>query len=73
MKAISLNWRKKWMPKSFKELHKEKTELERKESLATMRGALDIIRIAAQNSTSWDEFTELLKTSIEKIDNMIGE
>ena len=61
------------MPKSFKELHKEKTELERKESLATMRGALDIIRIAAQNSTSWNEFTELLKTSIEKIDNMIGE
>ena len=61
------------MHKSFKELHKEKAELERKESLATMRGALDIIRIAAQNSTSWDEFTELLKTSIEKIDNMIGE
>ena len=56
-----------------KELHKEKTELERKESLATMRGALDIIRIAAQNSTSWREFTELLEISIEKIDNMIGE
>lgn len=52
MKATSLNWRKKWMPKSFKELHKEKTELERKESLVTMRGALDIIRIAAENSTS---------------------
>ena len=61
------------MPKSFKELHKEKTELERKESLATMRGALDIIRIAAKNSSSWGEFTELLEISIEKIDNMIGE
>ena len=73
MKVTSLNWRKKWMHKSFKELHKEKTELERKESLATMRGALDIIRIAAQNSTSWGEFIELLETSIEKIDNMIGE
>lgn len=61
------------MPKSFKELHKEKTELERKESLVTMRGVVDIIRIAAQNSTSWGEFIELLETSIEKIDNMIGE
>lgn len=61
------------MPKSFKELHKEKTELERKESLVTMRGVVDIIRIAAQNSTSWGEFTELLEISIEKIDNMIGE
>lgn len=61
------------MPKSFKELHKEKTELERKESLATLRGALDMVRIAAENSTSWEEFTELLKGAIEKIDNMIGE
>ena len=40
------------MPKSFKELHKEKTELERKESLVTMRGIVDIIRIAAQNSNN---------------------
>ena len=61
------------MPKNFKELHKEKTELERKESLATMRGALDIIRIAAKNSSSWGEFVELLEISIEKINNMIGE
>lgn len=61
------------MPKSFKELHKEKTDLERKEFLVTMRGVLDIIKIAAQNSASLEEFAELLKDSIEKIDNMIGE
>ena len=61
------------MSKGFKELHKEKIELERKELLATMRGVLDIIKIAAQNSASWEDFTELLKDSIEKIDNMIGE
>ena len=61
------------MPKSFKELHSEKQELERKESLAVMRGTLDLVKICAENATSWAEFVKHLKGAIEQIDGKIGE
>ena len=61
------------MPKTYKELHQEKGELERKEQLTLIRGAVELIQICARNSTSFEEFAALLEDTIGKIQQKIGD
>ncbi len=61
------------MRKKYKELHAEKTKLERLEVLASIANILDLIRIAAKNSTSFEEFTAILEATIQKVEEKMDE
>ena len=37
------------MPKPWKDLHKERAELERKETLASVRQILQLVKVCAEN------------------------
>ena len=61
------------MPKPWKELHKEKAELERKETLASVRQTLQLVRVCAENSTNFQEFKDLLNDTIAKVEAKMDE
>ena len=61
------------MPKPWKDLHKERAELERKETLASVRQILQLVKVCAENSTSFEEFSELLKDCIAKVEAKMDE
>ena len=61
------------MPKTYKELHKEKADLERKETLASVRQTLLLVKICAQNSTNFEEFKNLLENTIIKVEAKMEE
>lgn len=72
-KETLLNWKKNKMPKTYKELHKEKADLERKETLASVRQTLLLVKICAQNSTNFEEFKNLLENTIVKVEAKMEE
>lgn len=57
------------MPKTYKELHEEKNQLEKQETLATVRQILQLINICAEDATNFQEFSDLLKTAITKVES----
>lgn len=61
------------MPKTYKELHTEKLKLEQKETLASVRQTIQLVKICAKNSTNFEEFTKLLDDAIEKIEAKMDE
>lgn len=61
------------MPKPWKELHKERAELERKETLASVRQTLQLVRVCAENSTNFQEFKDLLNNTIAKVEAKMDE
>lgn len=56
------------MPKTYKELHEEKLKLETNETLATVRQILQLVRTCAENSTNFEEFSNLLENVIAKVE-----
>ena len=69
----SLSWRRNKMPKTYKELHAEKLKLEQKETLASVRQTIQLVRICAENSTNFEEFTKLLNDAIAKVEAKMEE
>jgi hypothetical protein len=61
------------MPKTYKELHAEKAKIEKDEILATVRQTLQLLKICASHSNNFEEFTELLEDTIQKVESKIGE
>lgn len=59
--------------KTYRELHAEKEKLEVKEALASVRQTIQLVRICAENSTNFEEFTKLLNNAIEKIEAKMEE
>ena len=59
--------------KTYKELHTEKLKLEQKEMLASVRQTLQLIRICADHSTNFEEFTALLNDTIAKVEAKMEE
>lgn len=57
------------MPKTYKELHEEKNKLEKQETLAIVRQTLQLISICAENATNFQEFSDLLKNTITKVES----
>jgi len=58
---------------TYKELHAEKNKLEVKETLATVRQVLQLVKICAENATSFEEFASLLNNSIAKVEAKMDE
>lgn len=56
------------MAKTYKEIHEEKSKYEINETLASVRQVLQLVRICASNSTSFEEFTQLLDDAIVKVE-----
>jgi len=56
------------MPKTYKELHEEKLKLETNETLATVYQILKLVKICAENSTNFEEFTQLLDNTLTKVE-----
>ena len=54
--------------KTYKELHEEKMKLEQVETLASVRQILQLVKICADNSTNFEEFTKLLDDTIAKVE-----
>ncbi len=61
------------MPKTYKELHEEKGKLELQETLASVRQTLQLVKICAESSTSFEEFTNLLNNAIAKVEAKMDE
>ena len=59
--------------KTYKELHAEKQKLETKEALASVRQIIQLIKICAENSTNFEDFTKLLNNTIAKIEAKMEE
>ena len=59
------------MPRPYKEIHEEKAALEVKETLATVRQVLQLLKACAENSTSFEEFSALLDTTITKVEEKL--
>jgi len=56
------------MPKPWKEYHKERADLERKETLATVRQVLQLVKVCAEGSTNFEEFVKLLNNAIVRVE-----
>ena len=61
------------MPKKYREYHKEKAELERKEQLASAHTVVQLIKVCAEDSTNFQEFTDLLKNVLTKLEQKMDE
>lgn len=61
------------MPQTYKELHAEKHKLEVKETLATVYQVLKLVKICADNSTTFEEFSNLLNNTLDKVEKKMNE
>lgn len=61
------------MPKKYKEYHKEKADLERKEQIASAHTIIELIKVCVDNSTSFEEFSALLQNVLTKLEKQMDE
>ena len=61
------------MPKKYKEYHQQKYDIERREQMASAYTVIEIVKICAEDSTNFKEFTELLKDALIKLEKRMDE
>lgn len=61
------------MPRPYKDIHEEKAALEVKETLATVRQILQLIKACAEKSLNFEDFPDLLDEAIAKVEEKMDQ